>query len=444
MAPRSLRMYGKKRGHRRTGSKTLGNVGEALVLAFFLALGTGFTIALLKMPILPEWRVNHDFVETTGVVTDLYVGQRSEGDGPGYRAEVRVRYNAGGQPHEAWTYDITYDTSWAYSSDRASRQALIDQFERGQTCPCWYDPQDPDTVVVVRGYSGWLWSLLVVPAAFVVIGGGGLVYTLLQWGKTPEHLAATSQLAARLELLDESAATAKDFPNVPRDANLTNSPGTRLKYRLPINAGDGWKLATAALVALVWNGIVAALIVIAVRQALTEQSFIWLLLFIVPFLAGGIALVWFVVRRVLIATGVGTTQLEISNHPLLPGRRYDLWLSQAGRTTMKSLRVDLVCEESATFLQGTDTRTHTRRVFEQPIFERQGFDIPPGLSFEQQCRIEVPPHAMHSFQADHNAVQWKFVVRGEAGDWPVFERSFPIVVYPQPAAVRRNQGTTAK
>ena len=53
MAARSFRMFGKKRGHRRTGSNTWGSLGEAAVFAVFLALGTLFLVLLLRMPVLP-------------------------------------------------------------------------------------------------------------------------------------------------------------------------------------------------------------------------------------------------------------------------------------------------------------------------------------------------------------------------------------------------------
>ena len=36
---RFIRLYEKKRGHRRTGSKAMGNLGEALFFGTFLALG---------------------------------------------------------------------------------------------------------------------------------------------------------------------------------------------------------------------------------------------------------------------------------------------------------------------------------------------------------------------------------------------------------------------
>jgi hypothetical protein len=430
-------MYGKKRGNRRTGSKALASVGEAAAYLFFLVLGTGFMVLLVRMPVLPEWRANHDFIETTGTVKAVQISQPLDGSHTGFRAAVLVQYNASGQTRQHWTYDISFDTAWAYSSDRHAQQALIDRFTPGKTCPCWYDPRDPDTVVVSRGYSGWLWSLLILPASFIVIGGVGLIYTVMQWGKSAEHLAAQAQLGGGLEQFDDSTALAKDFPNVPRDTNLTNSPGTRLKYRLPIITTYGWRLAAVTLLALVWNGIVVALMVMAVRRTIAGRPDLWLFVFLVPFLAGGLWLIYFLVRQVVIASGVGPTQLEVSDHPLFPGRHYDLLLSQAGRLTMKSLAIDLVCEEQATFRQGTDTRTHGCRVYQKRIFDRQEFDIPQGLAFQQQCRIEIPAEAMHSFRADHNEVQWKFVVRGEAGGWPPFERSFPIIVYPNPAGGRR-------
>lgn len=427
-------MYGKKRGHRRTGSSAWGSLGEAAVFAFFLALGTVFLVLLLRMPVIPEWRANHDFVQTTAYVLKKQVGVNISSDGPSYRAEVLIRYNVGDKQYDAWTYDISYKSIWAYSSNRDARQAEIDQFEVGRPCVAWYDPDAPAAAVVVRGYSGWLWSLLLLPAAFIVIGGAGLVYSLLHWGKSPEHLAAASQLAGRRELFEETTALAREFPNVPGDANLTNSPGTRLRYRLPISTAHGWRFTAATIVCLCWNAIVVVFIV---------KTFSWtdetgspetnwrLLLFTMPFLAAGMAMIYFLFRQFLIATGLGPTQLEISDHPLLPSRHYDLFLSQAGRLTMSFLEIDLVCEEQTTYRQGTDTRTERRRVYQQRLFERRQFDIPQGMPFEQQCRIEIPTDAMHSFIADHNEVQWKFVVRGEVPGWPRYERSFPIVVFPR-------------
>ena len=439
MAARSFRMYGKKRGHRRTGSEKLGSAGEALALAGVLALGIVFAVFLVRMPVLPEWRANRDFVETSGVAKATRVGDIKYGDQFKFRAEVLVQYMADGATREHWTYDITFDSSYSYSVDRASRVALIQVFTPGESYPVWYDPRNPDSVVIVRGYSGWLWSLLSLPLTLIVIGGGGLVLAVTRWGKSAEHLAAATQLADRLDLLDEITTASKDFPNVPRDENLTNSPGTRLKYRLPINTTQGWQMAMAVIVAVVWNAIVLGFVVLAVSRAVhgpERYLDVPLVLFILPFLGIGIWFVYYLFRQALIATGVGPTQLEISDHPLFPGRHYDLFLTHGGRLTMDYIDVEMVCEEQATFRQGTDTRSESRDVFRQQIFRRERIDIPNGMAFEQQCRIEVPQSAMHSFHADHNVVMWKFVIRGQTPGWPAFERVFPIIVYPQPRLAR--------
>ncbi len=155
-----------------------------------------------------------------------------------------------------------------------------------------------------------------------------------------------------------------------------------------------------------------------------------LVLFIIPFVAIGVGLIVYFARHLMIATGVGATWVEVAHHPLTPGRKVDAFLSQAGRLTMNSLELWLACDEKATYRQGTDTRTETRRVFEQRSFVRENIEIQQGLPFESRCQIEIPAGAMHSFQSKHNEVTWKLIVKGSVQGWPDFERVFQIVVAP--------------
>ena len=53
-----------------------------------------------------------------------------------------------------------------------------------------------------------------------------------------------------------------------------------------------------------------------------------------------------------------------------------------------------------------------------------------GVPFEARCALEVPAGAMHSFRSEHNEIVWKIVVKGQLARWPDFQRSFPILVYP--------------
>lgn len=422
-------MYGKKRGHRRTGSRAWGSLGEALFDGFFLLTGSALLALLLAILVVPEWRVNHSYVETEGKVVEKFVASDSTSEGTVYRPQIKVRYEASGRKFEKWAYDVHFGTGREYSSGREEKQAVIDRFEIGKTYPIWYDPVDPERVVLVRGYAWWFWLLLLLPVAFILIGGVRLGLTLYHWGKSDEHKAATSHLARQLDLLNETHGQPQ-FPTVPQVANATNSPGTRLRFRLPINTSQGWRLFTLLALCLGWNAIVAVFVTLAIGSYLRGQPWWLLALFIGPFAAAGLALIYLFIRELLTATGVGPTQVEISDHPLRPGMACQVLISQGGRLAMQSLLVQLVCEEIAVYRQGTDTRTEQRRVFEQPILQRENFEIPPGLSFEQSAQIEIPPDSMHSFRSDHNEVQWKLVVHGQISGWPDFERSFPLIVYP--------------
>ncbi|NJO14086.1 MAG: hypothetical protein HC870_02780, partial [Rhizobiales bacterium] len=68
-------------------------------------------------------------------------------------------------------------------------------------------------------------------------------------------------------------------------------------------------------------------------------------------------MIYYCSKQFLIATGIGPTLVEISDYPFYPGRVYRLFLSQGGRLTINSLEVLLVCDEKATYQQGTNTRT---------------------------------------------------------------------------------------
>jgi hypothetical protein len=220
------------------------------------------------------------------------------------------------------------------------------------------------------------------------------------------------------------------YPNIPSDANLTNSPGVKLSYRLPVVQSPAWRLIFASVFGLIWNISAAVLVFFAMKSILSGRPEWFLVLFIIPFVAVGVWVVRDFVRQMLIQTGIGPTQVEISDHPLRPYAACQVYVSQGGHLSMRSLSLSLVCEEAATSQQGTDLRTETKVVFDRQVFRQTGFHIDPGLPFEHLCTVEIPANATHSFQSVHNAVNWKLVVRGEADSWPPFERAFPVIVYP--------------
>ena len=97
---------------------------------------------------------------------------------------------------------------------------------------------------------------------------------------------------------------------------------------------------------------------------------------------------------------------------------------------MNHLEVLLVCDERATYYQGTDARSESQRVFERVVYDRKDFEIEPRAAFEDEFSLEIPSEAMHSFASDHNEVAWTLVVRGDVAHWPDFDRRFSICIYP--------------
>lgn len=423
---RRLRYYEKKRGDRWTGSKTLGSAGEALFFAILLVLGCAGLVAWVVFLVVPEWRVNHAFVKNTCTVLNQRVVEEESEEGTSYRPEIYVRHRVDGKPYSVWTDAIGN----AYSSGRADAEATVERFSPGEQYVCWYDPADPYVVVLLRGYNWWPWLVLIIPVSFIVVGGGGFLYSVVHWGKSAERRAAMARGGTQREALRLNGRGRREFPYIPEDSDITSSPGTTLKFRLPIRRSPGWALFGVFLACLLWNGIVSVFVVSAIRGHLRGE-FDWsLTLFVIPFVLVGVALIVLLIRQLLLTTGLGPTLVEISDHPLYPGEACRLFVSQWGRLRMKSLEVLLVCEEAATYRQGTDTRAETREVYRREVFRREGFEVHRGLPFEAECGLAVPAVAMHSFKADHNEINWKVVVRGDAVGWPDYERAFPIIVHP--------------
>jgi hypothetical protein len=435
---RGFRYFGKKRGHRRTGSPALAGIVEAVFSALFLLLGCGGLVWMLANYVVPEWRVNHEFVETTSRVLDKQLGEKDFGEeGRLYRPEIKIQYEVGGVEYRDWHYDIR-DT---YSSGRENAQAVLDGFQlysiSRETYPCWYDPANPAIAVLVRR-SGWVtWLIFTVPVSFILIGASGLIHVLLHWGKSAERQSLMAQRLGRRELSEVGDAGRQSYPTVPQGADIINSPGTKLKFRLPMATSPGWALFGKLTLCIVWNGMVAALLTIAIRSYIAGKPDWLLTLFTIPFAAIGVWAIVVLVRQLLVTTGIGPTLVEISDHPLCPGGQYRVFLSQSGWLTVNRLRVLLVCEEIATYRQGTDTRTETREVFRKELFRRDSFEIRGGMPFE--CDIELKLHetAMHSFTANHNEIAWTLVVEDDVAGWPECKRAFPLIVRPATGGATR-------
>jgi hypothetical protein len=425
--PRSFRFYVKKRGTRRTDSRLLGNLARIVFFSTLFLAGLGIGGYLLATLIVPEWRVNHRFLEARCIVVTKRLLEIENPSGEKrYRPEFQIQYTV-----EPNFYDIrTYDIARAFSSDREAQDKVLRQFEVGREYPCWYNPADPAEAVLARGYTWSAWLLLILPLSFVVGGVGGLVITLLGWINSAERQAVIAQRALPLELFASENPARSGHPTIPQHVALADSPGTHLAFRLPQDARSLWAImallagSLAVLVAAGGFGTIA-------WYRYTQGNFdLWLSLFVGLLIVVGLAGVAISAQHLAKATSTGPTILEISDHPLYPGREYQLFLSQGGRAKLSKLSLRLVSDEVAIFRQGTNTRREAHRVVDVLIAQHQNIQLGRRHQFEARYAVHVPPRSMHSFRTAHNAIEWKLLVSGQVESGASFDRRFPIIVYP--------------
>ncbi len=182
-----------------------------------------------------------------------------------------IEYEVDGATYRGWHYDIhRYNLDGGIPPGVAS-QAVLDRFDlydpaRDNRYPCWYDPANPRRrrarCADIAGGCGWCLPCR-CPSWPSAPAGSLHAAALGQVGRTPRGDGAARPGARR-----SSAATAigRAYPFVPAGADMTNSPGTRLRFRLPMAAlARLGPVRHARACASFSNGVVAYFAVIAVK-----------------------------------------------------------------------------------------------------------------------------------------------------------------------------------
>lgn len=406
----------------------MGTVVEALFYLGLLIAGCGLLVWILVSQIYPHWGANRYYIQTLATVLDRRTVAQGRDDARTYRPDIQVEYTVDGADYRTWTYAAT---RVSFADETVAKEAM-ERFLVGSKYPLYYDPTEPSRAVLVRDMSGTGWLMLLAPGALIVLGSVGLTFRVAALGKSAERRAALDSQRKTVELFDVSPPAVPEWPTLPSDIDVTNSPGTKFAYRLPIDTSPSWKLAGTAIACATWNVAAALLGSVALREHLDGDPNWFLTALTLPFVAAGVWLVIHVIRLWVNTTGVGPPRVEISAHPLLPGESYAvyLWLPQTGQLRFDGFTMSLVCEERAIYRLGTDAQTMTQRVYERLILGGDETTVKSTESYEAEATFTIPPSAMHSFRGRHNSVDWKLLLRGRIKGWPDYERAYPLVVYP--------------
>lgn len=277
-----------------------------------------------------------------------------------------------------------------------------------------------------------IWSFvmqLILGSAMIIVGSLRVVATLWKVGASAERRSAIVNRAGEIELFNEVRNRREDLPTVP----IVPRPprrGDTLKFRLAGSRRSSWGLVAITTLTMILSAIVTV-VAITAFDSLRGQAIDWMAFTILFFLLP--AAIWSIyrfVRQLLKLAGLGPTMLQISEHPIIAGENIKVQITQPGRLRLSLLDVQLICEEEATFDQGTNIRTEKACVYQQRLFRKRGISVKPNEPFQDEFELQLPEGTMHSFKSANNRVQWKIVVQARAKGWPEFERDFVISVHP--------------
>ena len=427
-------------------------IEAALAFGFTIGGIIGFIVVFCWM-ILPQWRFFNEYQKTQCTVVGLGVVNMPNTDL--YRPQVRIQYTAPTpilsdksgktilKKYDICTYDFNTLRNSGYFYQKSEALKLLEAFSVNGKYYCWYDPHDPQKAVLFYNWSWTNITILIVPISLFLLGLGPLIHLYLyRAGHSQEkyaHLSGSLQnhpADVPEELPSESASDkqspefAKQFPCSPSIRNIIDSPGVKMKYRLPLDNSPIVSLGVILLLCIAWGVLCIACVSVALGGFLDRRPDWVLTGFILPFVLIWVGLFFYFFRNLQLATSVSPTLMEINDAPLHPGQTTTALLIQMGGLYIFKLDVNLVCEEEAVYSYGTDIRSEKTVVSRSNLLSEKDFNIVLDERYEKSFEFTIPQNAMHSFDSPHNRISWYLEVCGEAENHPPFTRNFVLVVNP--------------
>lgn len=425
-------------------------IEAALAFGFMIGGLIGFIIVFFWM-IMPQWRFFNEYQKTQCTVVGLDVVNMPNTDL--YRPQVRIKYVAPTpilsdksgktifKKYDICTYDFNTLQNSGYFYQKNEANKLLKSFEIGKKYICWYDPHKPQNAVLFYNWSWTNITILIVPISLFLLGLGPLIHLYLyRSGHSQEKVAHLSNVLQNktpdnsAEPSSEEASDVsehiKELPCSPSIRNIIDSPGVKMKYRLPLDNSPIWSLGVIMLLCVAWGVLCIACFSVALGGFLDRRPDWVLTGFILPFALIWIGLLFYFIRNLQLATSISPTLMEINDAPLYLGQTTSALLIQMGGQYFFKLDVNLVCEEEAVFSFGTDIRSEKSVVYRSNLLSEKDFNIVLDEQYEKSFAFTIPLDAMHSFDSPHNRVSWYLEVCGEAENHPPFVRSFVLVVNP--------------
>jgi hypothetical protein len=372
----------------------IGRVIAIAVFSIFALVGAGMIYPLGIRPVMKAFD-SEKWQETPCKIISAQVGSHSDRDGTTYSIDIKYEYRFAGGTY----YGNKYYFIGGSSSGYKNKARIVSEYKNAANPICYVNPENPAEAVLVRGFRAGL-LLGLIPAIFLVIGVGGVRLFI----KSPELMGIKPQV---FNTGQESAT------DVLRVTDSATGP-VILKPEFSPKA----KLIGSIIVAVFWNGIVSVFLV--------NMSGSWSVLFMIPFIIIGLALIGLVVYCILASFNPRPT-LILSSSQIPTGSKAHLDWHLTGRIDrLKTLTILLQASEEASYHAGKNQHTDTNIFFRKEIFSASA----PDITETGQTDFDIPAEAMHSFEAAHNKILWEIAVNGVIDKWPDIREEYKITITP--------------
>ncbi len=386
-----------------------------LVGLLLLAVGLVLCWFFFVRP-LQSYCQSQNWTETDCQIVLSEVKDQSDSDGSSFQAIIRYQYAVG-------LRELTGDRICflkATSSPRKSEVSrMVADYPTGSTARCFYDPQRPEQSVLERGFSHHIWFGL-LPLILAVVGS--VIYYC-------GYSAYASNQQKQLELSQLAQTPSSTEQPLTAPMNLFQADALDLQWDVPRKlkpASSKWlRVIGIGFFALFWNGVTWTSFFSTWDHGFNLFSLI-ITLFMIPFMLVGIFVVAALIHQLLSLLNP-YVEIALSTGTAVVGGQFDIaWQTSAGVRRIRNLSINIEGTESATYRQGTDTKTDTQLFAVVPVLETM---LPEQIKFGN-AQIQIPANTMHTFEGAHNKVLWHVRVRGEIPYWPDVDEQYLFRVKP--------------
>ncbi len=401
------------------GDKAAHGPGRGMVIAGLLVAAAGGLLTWF-FGVVPLWQVQdaRGWTPYACVVEHSSVVSQQSDDGTTYRVDILYSWNRGRGEERSSRYSFWSGASSGY----AGKAEIVRRYPEGEEVDCWVHPERRDEGVLEPGFTTHALFALVPLAVFL----GGIALAV----------AGRRKLAGRDRMRSRARLGQAPFP--ADDPVYDTLPAFERggPVRLAAQSSRWGRVAGITFAALFWNGIVSVFVFHAHESFERGRPEWFLVVFLVPFVLVGVALVVGIFHALLGLRNARPVVTASTRAPTL-GERLEVQWHFEGRTdAIAKMRLELVGREEATYRVGTDSRTARETFHEEVVVELRGAACGAG----GHASIAIPDDGMHSFQSRHNKVIWELVLVGEIARWPDVKETYPLVVLPHAAGGRKAEG----